>query len=149
MLYEEKIEYALNEYIKERGLECWMTVTFPNAVPPSLAKKEFQRFFKKLNKADEEFFKKYVECLVFIEKNKTREGVHIHAVVGKIAPTLYPRLKEKCKKYFGESEVKARDYRTVPYLVRKFDSELLEDWFPLKINSRYRGSKPTLNTINE
>lgn len=142
MLYRNKLEDTIKKYIENKNLECWLTITFPTAVPACLAKKRFQHFFKKLNKASEEFFKKYTECLVFIERNKYRAGVHIHALASGIPPSLYSSLNKRCEEHFGECEIKARHEGVVSYLIKKFDSGLLEDWFPLIINSKFRGLPP-------
>ena len=141
MFEKKKLEIALKEFLERGNHDIWVTLTFRNTVTPSLAKKKFKYFFKTLNKPGEAFFKKYILSWVFVEKNKVKDGVHIHALVKGIAPALCRKLERKCKEFFGESRIKPMHEGVIPYLCEKYNTSSLEDWGFVKINSKRRKVK--------
>src|SRR5438477_2094597 len=118
-------KFEIEKFIKEFPADIWLTVTFRKTVNTGVAIRRFKYFLKHLNKPDQQFYKKYINVLVVCEKNRYRQGVHIHALVKGMDISLAPALESACNERFGESKAKAPHEGVAGYLADKFDSSSL------------------------
>lgn len=133
----EQMRSSFEEFLQKFPCAIWLTVTFKNPVQTYTARKRFKYFLKHLNK-DMIFYEKYIYLWAFYEKEKTREGVHIHACIDGIDSSKAVLLKKECLKFFGSSEVKAAHEGVWPYVAEKYNSFDLDDYEYMKINSKFR-----------
>ena len=118
--------------------DMFLTITFREPTSEITAKRKFKRFLKHLNTADEKFYHNFIYLWLFIERNKKKEGVHLHALITGINLSKSFSLEQKCLDHFGQSKVKAMHNGVLRYLARKYTSPSLIDLDYLKINSRLR-----------
>ncbi|KJJ85002.1 hypothetical protein OMAG_001141 [Candidatus Omnitrophus magneticus] len=133
-------------------------------------------FFKHLNTPQEQFFERYIIMFYHIERHNLSDRVHAHLLVPDIEPILAPRLEEilstkrcrrarcvqdritdKDEKYLDDpyrevigKEIMVYMYRSrrhAGYLGKKYGSEKVQEWGYMRINSRYRGSRPSTGGV--
>ena len=136
----DSVRRELHYFLSVQKWDLFATITFRQQCPSLSAIKAFKRFFKYLNTRDRRFFDKYIECWIFLERHDLRAGVHIHALIRGINPTLAEELEKKCRRIFGQSRILPYDpmRQAVVYLAGKYKSQRLEDFTFFKINSRLR-----------
>lgn len=134
---------ARQQYLTEgHDWTLFFNVSFRKITSYEIAKKRFKWFFKYLNTEEEEYFKGYITCYVFYERQNTfRGGVHIHALVDRIPPEASDIIQMKARKYFGQMSVvmpydssRGASY----YLARKIDTDKLVEYEFYVINSKIR-----------
>lgn len=136
---------------KAQEWDLWVTITFRHITVKETALKQFKAFFKYLNRNSKNvvFVEKRIGSLTFFEKHSSRKGVHIHALVRGVNPTLAKKLCKECEKRFGESWVEAYDPTkgAVIYLANKLFSPRLEhhDFYTIHPRSKRRTCKTALD----
>ena len=137
-----KLMKGYQEFLDSFIWDIYITVTFRRVTSAAAALRAFRYFFKRLNVPGQAFFRNYIRCVIFCEKQGYRDGVHIHGLIQGIGKDLAPLLEEKCRRSFGESKVLPYNYELPElasgYLARKCISFSLEHWDYLKINSKHR-----------
>jgi len=142
----DKKTLMIEEYQKYIRESCQFTLffnaSFRKPVTYEQAKKRFKLFFKYLNGNEQIYFKNYIHCWVFYEKqNTSRRGVHIHALIDRIPPKYAKAIQKEARRHFGEmSEVTPYDDTrgAVYYLARKIFNPKLEEYEFYVINSKVR-----------
>lgn len=134
---------AWSDWIGKFKPDLYVTITFTEEIAMELALKRFKQFFAYLNNRRFVFFEKLITCWVIFEKNDTRKGYHIHALIKGIDPTLAPRLEHLCHHAFGLSKVEGFDYSIQPYsavnyIVDKHIYKYCGSLMYYEINSKYR-----------
>jgi len=136
----KKMRKEFKKYISNFKYDTWITITFKECTASEEAVKRFKDFFCRLNK-EEDYYIKYIRLLVFIEKNKYRDGAHIHALATGIMPTKRRKLQKLCCEELGSSKILAPHKWVIQYLVKKYNTEKLDDWQHYTINCHYRNGK--------
>jgi hypothetical protein len=125
-----------------RKWDLYVTITFRQDTCLEVAMIKFKRFFKHLNSVERAFYEKMISTYAFFEYNDSfKTGVHIHALIQGINPSLSELLKERCLDYFGFSKIEpyspAENVKF--YLSRKINQTCLAHYDYYKINSKFRG----------
>jgi hypothetical protein len=136
---------TLQDEIDDLHCDIYFTATFKSRTLAESAEKAFKYFLKcRLNQPGKTFFKKFVMCWAFFDKVDKRGGIHIHALLKNIDPSLAPSLQEKCKEFFGQSDVRPYDH-SLPkhrsashYLAEKVVRGELDHYDFYKINCKFR-----------
>jgi len=141
MIPNSQLVTAFGELIEGRNWDIFLTTTFRRPKGSTEAKRAFKYFFKHLNTPAMAFFNKFVFALAVFERDSNRNGVHIHALLQGINPSLVASLEKKCREFFGDSVALPYDSDKAGrfYIARKYVSSQLDDYDILRINSRLRG----------
>ena len=140
--HDYKMVEAFQEMLNRDRWDLFVTITFKEKRGVDGAKKAFKSFFRNLNLPSEIFYEKFILSWVFYESEGSRRGVHVHALIKGIDPSLASLLEEKCKGFFGLSKVVPYNYNNsgsaTSYLARKYPNINLVFFDYYKINSRLR-----------
>jgi hypothetical protein len=134
-------------FMKLRDWTIWLTITFRPVfehLKEQEAMKLFKKFFKNLNHPGKVFFDRYMEALVFFEKNRFK-GFHIHAVLSRIGTQHCSEIEKRCIKQFGQSKAKPMHEGVPEYIAKKNVESKIAFFDFIKINSRYRETKGDKN----
>lgn len=131
---------AMNSLITREKWDLFITVTFFRQTSSLSAKKRFKHFIKYLNTKQRRYYDKFVKTWLFFEKDRYREGVHIHAFLSGIDSAHANYLETECNRVFGVSKILPYmpNQNASFYLARKYPLGVLEDFDFCKINSRIR-----------
>jgi len=142
MLSQSKLKDGYQIFFDSFVWDIYLTVTFRRSTSAPIALRFFKYFFKHLNTPDCIFFKRYIRCFIFCEKQGYQDGVHIHSLIQGIDISHAKLLEEKCLKFFGQSVVVPYNYDLPSlasgYLAKKYIGLSLAHWDYLKINSKHR-----------
>lgn len=156
---------GFDKMIKDKGpWDIFLVTTFRQEKEAEGAKRCFKCKFKYLNEPDDVYYEKVIYAFIVLERNEHRGGIHIHAFIRGIDPSLALFLEDKLKSKRCRKDKCAQDnwyepkYKSVigetvalPYDSKKGGSWYLSWKYPfakiidfdfIKINSRYRGFRP-------
>jgi hypothetical protein len=142
MLNSSKLKDGYQVFFDSYVWDIYLTVTFRQSTSASTALRSFKYFFKHLNTPDCVYFKQYIRCFIFCEKQGYQDGVHIHSLIQGVDITRAGLLEEKCRRFFGQSKVEPYQYGSPrlasEYLAEKCVGLSLAHWDFIKINSKLR-----------
>lgn len=131
--------YEAQKALTRYDWDLWVTATFPESIGWVKAKKEFRNFLKRLNqKHGPLVYKNVIHGFAEYEKNKSRPGVHVHAVLFNVPLEMAGFVAKSCQYYLGVSTVGHVHEGVIPYMQRKLTDGSLAYYEPFKVNARKR-----------
>ena len=147
------IQLAFENYLKTFNLDTFITITFRKRLQADTVKKLLHSFLAHINDKEIDYYKKFIYSWIFIEKNTSDCGSHVHLLVKGLDPDKYVLLEQLLKESFGYAQIKSCHDNSIPYIANKYVTNRLLDYQPMRINSkrrkRFNDNAPTASVSNE
>jgi len=137
-MLQKEMSDALRDFLEEFEYDLWATFTLKHEGSLEFTSKRIKHFLKHLNRPDEPYYEKYIDCWIFYEKQSS--GVHAHALIRGISPSLAGLVQKRAERELGVAEVEPYIPHggAARYLSVKYNRSCLLDFQRCRINSRVR-----------